>query len=240
MSIWQYVAASFTVAAGAGLQGTLGFGLGLLAAPLLALIHQELIPTPLLIPAILLSAMTAIREFGDADFSGLSWALVGRLPGTALGAAAVAWLPVRGLDATFGLLILLAVAMSITGWSPVPSRPALLGAGAMSGLMGTAVATGAAPLAIMYQGSGASSLRATLSAFFCIGSTISLITLALFGEVGAEQLRDGALLVPPVLAGWLFSGPIIRRLDDDRTRLAVLTVASLASIGLLLRAVLYR
>lgn len=238
MEIWQYALALATVGVGACLQGSIGFGMGLLASPILALVSHTLVPVPLLVIAILMTGLLAVRERRAGDRRGIGWAVLGRVPGSALGAAAVAYLPMRGLDATFGVLILLAVGFSIVGWAPAPSRGVLLTAGTLSGLMGTAASTGAAPVALVYQGTSGANLRATLSGFFFVGSTMSLVVLAVFGQVGVDELRTAGLLVPPMLAGVALSKYVAPHLDAGNTRVAILTVAGLASVGLLTRAVL--
>ncbi len=68
--------------AGAAVQGSVGFGLNLLAAPLLVLIDARLVPGPVLVAAIALVAVMSWRERHAIDFGGLRWALLGRLAGT--------------------------------------------------------------------------------------------------------------------------------------------------------------
>lgn len=238
MELWQYALAMTAVGVGACLQGSIGFGMGLTSAPILALASPAFLPVPLLVTATLMTGLLTVRERRYGDPRGMGWALVGRVPGSALGAAAVAYLPVRGLDATFGALILLAVALSTVGWSPGPGRGNLVTAGVLSGVMGTAVATGGAPIALVYQRAGGAQLRGTLSGFFFVGSVMSLLVLAAFGQVGLSELRDAGFLVPPMLAGLALSRYTAPRLDSGKVRQAVLAVAALASAGLLVRAVL--
>lgn len=237
MTAWQYALAALTVGIGACIQGGLGFGMGTFAAPILALIDQRLVPTPLLLIVLPVTALLVVRERQGVDPRGLGWALLGRVPGSLLGAAAVAWLPKRGLDASFGAMIFFAVASSLGGWSPTPRRGTLFTAGALSGLMGTAVSTGAAPVALLYQRSTGPRLRAAMSGFFFVGTGMSLLILAVFGQVGGDELLLAAALLPAVAAGLAASPWAVRKLDAGRTRLGVLTVSGLAAVALLIRAV---
>jgi uncharacterized protein len=70
-------------------QASLGFGLGLLAAPVLALVDDRLVPGPLLIIALVLTLLVALRERGGLDWGGVKWAVAGRVPGSVLGTIAV-------------------------------------------------------------------------------------------------------------------------------------------------------
>ena len=90
------LAANAAVAFGAAVQGAVGFGMALLAAPLLVLIRPELVPGPLLINGLALTLLVARRERDSIDLFGVKWALVGRVPGVALGALALATVPVAG------------------------------------------------------------------------------------------------------------------------------------------------
>lgn len=238
MELWQYALALATVGVGALLQGSIGFGMGLLSAPVLALLSHEFVPVPLLVTATLMTGLLTLRERGSGDVHGMAWALLGRLPGSAVGAAAVAYLPLRGLDATFGALVLLAVVLSTAGFAPVPSRATLVTAGTLSGLMGTAVTTGGVPVALLYQRHSGAHVRGTLSRFFFAGSVVSLLILTAFGQVGLAELRHAGLLAGPMLAGLALSRYTAPRLDAGHVRIAVLAVAALASAGLLARAVL--
>lgn len=229
---------TLAVAAGACVQTAVGFGLGLLAAPVLALYDTTLVPGPLLFVMVPLTVLVARRERGALDFQGIRWALVGRIPGTIAGSVAVAVLPEGPLAVLFASLVLLAVVLSLTGWTLRPTTRTLVTAGAASGFMGTATSIGGPPMALVYQRSTGPQLRATLAAYFVVGAAFSLAMLAVVGEFGAEELRLGLLLLPGMLIGYLTSGVLARVLDRGYTRAAVLLFASVSSIVLLLRELL--
>lgn len=238
MAVEVYLLASLAIAVGTCLQCSLGFGLGLLCAPVLALLDPSLIPGPLLILAVVLTAVLTVLGRKALALGELGWAMAGRIPGTVAGVTLLLFLPTRGLEAFFGTTVLAAVLLSVLGLRPVVNRPALLGAGAVSGLMGTAVSTGAAPLAWLLQERHGERLRASLSTFFFLGTTLSLAGLAVTGQLGLLELRDAALLLPGVAVGAVGSRWAVRALDPRTTRYAVLTISGLASLGLLARAVI--
>ncbi len=89
MTSLEWVFTEAVVVVGSALQGAVGFGLGLLGAPLLVFVDPSLVPGPLLAAALFLTILVAFREHAAIDFRGVSWALMGRVPGTFLGAAVI-------------------------------------------------------------------------------------------------------------------------------------------------------
>src|SRR5689334_14532893 len=98
---WGIAAAGLVVALGGLLQGLIGFGLSLIAVPLIALLDPALLPVPVLMVAIAHASMSLAREFGHVDWRGVGWAMLGRLPGTAVGIWIVDALDPKG----FGLVV---------------------------------------------------------------------------------------------------------------------------------------
>lgn len=238
MTVLEIAVVTLAVAAGACVQTAVGFGLGLLAAPVLALYDAELVPGPLLFVMVPLTVLVARRERGSLDFRGIRWALVGRIPGTVAGSIAVAVLPAGPLTVLFASLVLLAVALSLSGWHLRPTTATLVTAGAASGFMGTATSIGGPPMALVYQRRSGPELRATLAAYFVVGAAFSLAMLAVVGEFGWAELRLGLVLFPGMLLGYFASGTLARVLDRGYTRAAVLTFATASSMVLLLRELL--
>lgn len=235
MSAGAYLVAGLALAVAACVHGALGFGLGTIGAPVLALVDERLVPGPLLCVGLVLTGLVALRERGALDVRGVRWALAGRVPGTLAGAAAVAALPQRWLIVLFATLVLTGVLLSVAGLHVRPTATASFGAGAASGFMGTVTSVGAPAMALLYQREEGARLRSTLAVFFVFGAALSLAALGLTGGVGAGDLALGLSLVPPTLAGLAASGLAARWLDRGRTRPAVLWFAGLTTAALLLR-----
>jgi hypothetical protein len=234
--------AGFALAAGVAavfvgsvLQGAVGFGFALVAAPILLLIDPHLVPGPIIFAALFLTGLSAWRDRHAIDFSGLRWGLTGRVPGTLLGAALLAFLPPERMAAPFGALVLLAVAISAAGARVEPSPRALVGAGLLSGFMGTASSIGGPPFALIYQHSAGDRLRGTLGGYFVIGTVMSLTAIAAIGRFGIAELRWGVALVPGTLLGFAVSSRLIPWLDRGYTRPAVLAVAAAAGVAAVVR-----
>jgi uncharacterized protein len=160
--------------------------------------------------------------------------MVGRIPGTIAAAVAISALPERGLAIFFALLVLAAVVMSASHWHLRPTTGTLLGAGALSGFMGTATSIGGPPMALVYQREDGPIIRATLSSYFVLGSIVSLGVLAVIGEFGGDEIVATGALVPGLVAGFLMSRQTTRVLDRGYARPAILLVSAGSAIALLL------
>lgn len=240
MTPLEWLFAEFVVALGSVLQGAIGFGLGLLGAPLLSILDPSLVPGPLLAAALLLSILVALREHRAVDFRGVRWALLGRVPGTILGAAVIAAIPRRETSLLVGAMVLVAVALVGTGARVARSRPALFGAGTLSGFMATTASIGGPPIALLYQDSQGDRVRGTLSGFFLVGLLISLGALALVGRFGRSEILSALLLFPAVLVGFLLSARIAAVLDRGHTRKATLAASALAGLAVVIQALVTR
>ena len=67
MSPVELLIAGTTVAVGACLQGAVGFGLGLLAVPILVLVDPALVPVPLIVASLALNLGASYRNRGGID-----------------------------------------------------------------------------------------------------------------------------------------------------------------------------
>lgn len=232
MTVATYVMAIGAVTMGALVQGAVGFGLGLLAAPILGLLDKSLVPGPVLFLAVLLTAWLAYSERAQLDWPGVKWALVGRVIGTVGAFAIVSRLVGDSLTLVLGVSILFGVGLSLTRWSLSPTRTTLTGAGALSGFMGTLTSVGGPPIALVYQREHASRLRSTLAGYFFFGATLSLGALVVAGRFGRDEFIDGVLLVPGLVIGMMIGRPARPFLDRGWTRPAVLALSAIAAATL--------
>ena len=76
------IAAGLVIALSALVQGAVGYGMALVAAPLLALVDPMLVPVPLILLTSGHALLAVIRDGRYADWPGIGWAMLGRLPGT--------------------------------------------------------------------------------------------------------------------------------------------------------------
>ncbi|CAN5755600.1 sulfite exporter TauE/SafE family protein [soil metagenome] len=233
-------AAGYAVVAGAillasCLQASIGFGIGMLAAPIVAIVDPGLIPGTLIMLATLVTLMVTVRERGDIDFRGTGWALLGRVPGTIAGALLLAGLPERALAILLAAVVLFGVVLTGVGWIPAARRRNVVLAGATSGLLGTATSIGGPPMALVWQRNSGARLRGTMSGFFLIGSLLSLAALAVTGSVDRHTLVTFAVLVPAAVAGYVLSRYVNHLLDPSRLRRLAIGVSVVGATVLIVR-----
>lgn len=235
MSVLGYCVVAATVMLASALQASIGFGIGLLAAPIVALVDPGLIPGTLIMVATLLTLMVVIREREDIDLHGTGWALVGRVPGTVAGALLLAMLPHRALAIMLSAVVLGGVVLTSFGWIPAARRRNVVLAGAASGVLGTATAIGGPPMALVWQRNTGARLRGTMSGFFLVGSVMSIAALAATGAIHTRTMWGFAVLVPAAIAGYLLSRPMNKFLDPHRLRWLAIGVSTVGAIVLIVR-----
>lgn len=238
MTLTSFGLAAAVIFLGAMIQGIVGLGMNLLATPLLTLVDPALVPVPLLMLAFVLALLALRRESGHADWRGMLFAVSGRVPGAAVGAAAVALLSQRFFAVLVGVFVLACVLVSVWTWQPRPTRPALLVAGFLGGVGGTAASIGGPPVAVLYQHEKGPRVRATLACYMFFGGAVSLAGLGIGGQIGLAELTTSLGLLPFMALGFLLSSPLRRRVDAGWTRPAVLGLSAASSVFLIVRSVL--
>jgi len=224
------------VLAGAAIQGAIGFGANLFAAPLLALVDPELVPGPVITSALVVNVLILRRDRVDDSWRQLRTANVGQLLGCVSGAALLASLPTNALAVVFAVVILIGVVLSMSGLHPRRTPTTMGVAGAAAGFMGTTTGVGGPPIALVMQKSEGLELRGLLSRFFLLGSIFSLTALWVVGRYGWHEVWYGILLVPGVLVGVRFSTWLAARVDRGHLRGAVLALSAASAAVTLVKA----
>ena len=222
-------------------RGFAGFGAGLVMGPAFAvlvgpaegvplMVFLELVATARLLPGVLpeVRARTVLTP-------GLTACLL--VPVGALALAALAALDSALLTRLMSLLVLAFVALFASGWrSPrQPGIPALVGVGALSGLLTGAAGIGGPPMvvAVLSGPDSASRNRANLIAYFGLTQTVALAIFAAEGIFAWSHLGFGLALGVPFLAGIQLGAWLFRAAGERSYRGVVLALlAAVAVIGL--------
>lgn len=223
------------VLAGAFLQSVVGIGLGMLSAPVIALVEPSLVPALPLWLALGIATAMLVGERHHVDWWAVKWALPARVPGTALGA----WLVVHFTDEQLAVAVAVVVlgAVALTARSvEVPVNPGtLFGAGLLAGTAGTATSVGGPPVAILFQRHDPAAARATLAVFFVVGTALSLGTLGAVGEISVRSLLTALVMAPLVVAGHAVGIRVRPHVSGPRFRTGVLVVCAASALGLLVQ-----
>ena len=229
LAIWAIVLVGATV------QSSLGMGFGLTVGPVLALLDPAFVPGTTLVIGMITAFAGAITEHRSIRWPEVGTATIGRISGIIVAMVVLSFLPDRDTFLlAFGILILVALLLSVSGWRLAFNRGSLLMMGCVSGLMGTITSVGAPPLSIIYQDHDPAHARPTLSAFFFIGCLASIAGLSLSGWFHWNDLTRAILLLPPMALGiWL--GQRFKTGIDQRYRYALWAISGIAAIQLIIR-----
>ena len=222
---------------GACVQASIGFGLGMLVAPVVVLIAPDLMPATIIMMGAVVTLVVTAHEGRHIDLRGTGWALAGRFPGTVAGTALVVLLPASGLSLVLAATVVLGVVLAIRGWRPVPHRRNLVVAGLASGVLGTATSIGGPPMSLVLHGLSGARLRSTMSGFLLVGSVVSVLSLAAAGAVGRDALLACLALAPAIVLGYLASRYVNRFMTPLRLRYAAISVSLLGAAALIVREV---
>ncbi|MEV6029980.1 sulfite exporter TauE/SafE family protein [Nonomuraea sp. NPDC052116] len=216
----------------------MGFGLGLVAAPVLTMLDPDLMPGAIQVVNVTLPLFTLAAEWRTVDWRGLGFAVLGRLPGSVIGAVIVVYVSAYSRGVFVAVMVLVAVALTARALSVPRNGVTLASAGFVSGITGTATGIGGPPMGLVYQHAKGPQIRATLAMFFFLSAAQSLVILAVVDELPARALTTGAILIVPMVLGFLVSGPLRRYLDGGKVRVAVLVVAAASALALLVQNVI--
>ncbi len=222
------------VAAGAVIQGSIGFGYALVAVPAMVLLLPWAVPVTPLFLALPMTLLMSAREWRSIDLGGFALITAGRLFGTVAGVVLLVLTPKGYLSVLTGLLILTAALGSFLKPTFEVNKRTRLAGGVASGVVGTVAALGGTPLALVYQDRSGAELRSTLAISFVVGIAMSLVGLGLAGQVEGRQVILALHLLPCMLVGLWVSRWVVERFDERWLRPAVLTFAAAAGLVIIL------
>lgn len=238
LTLTEAVLAVLIVALGTAIQASIGFGLAMISAPLLMLIEPAFVPGAMVGIALMLSFWTTWNDRHGIDRKVLKAAVAGRLLGTPPAALLVGTASAATFDLVFGMLVLLAIGISLWHSNIRPTPKAVFFATIAAGFMGTISGIGGPPQALVYQNASGAELRGNLSVLFMIGTSLSLAALIAIGQFGFTDLLYTALLMVGVVIGMWCRHPVRQRLDRTSARPWLLGLCALSAFAVLGRAAL--
>ncbi|USD44110.1 sulfite exporter TauE/SafE family protein [Vibrio sp. SCSIO 43135] len=215
---------------GSFVQTAIGFGLAIVAAPLLFLISPDYVPAPICLVALFISVLNALKHRANVSIGGLKMALIGRIPGSIAGGVLLVMVSTEMLALWLGLLVLFAVGVSLLPFriEPTPARMGV--AGFFSGFFGTSSAIGGPPMALLLQHQDANQLRGNLSAFFVFSSIISLVIQMPAGFLNWHHVWITTPLIPASWLGYKLAMLTTQSLPKEKIRIGALLLCSVSGL----------
>ena len=224
----EILVATVIIFVGAYIQTALGFGLAIVAAPILFFLDPLYVPAPITISALTLSLVMAVRHRETISFSGLKYAILGRVPGTIAGGMLLVWISIEQLALWVGISVIGAVMLSLSNLKLRPSGSSMFAAGFLSGFMGTSTSIGGPPMALLLQNEKSDFIRANMSAFFSVSCLISLVMLLFVGKLDDRHIGLSLPFLPATLAGYWVAMKTVRKISRNSLRYSSLGLCALA------------
>ncbi|HSL15693.1 MAG TPA: sulfite exporter TauE/SafE family protein [Actinomycetota bacterium] len=223
---------------GGVIQGAIGFGFALVAVPVLGLIRPDAVPVTIMFVALPMSLAMSIRERAHIDRPGFLAIMAGRAAGIFVGVAVLLLVPERSLAIVIGAMVVLAAVLSALGLDLQPKRWLNVGAGVLSGVMGTTAAVGGPALAVVYQRRPGPELRSTLALSYLAGLLLGLAALGAIGRVHLWHFVLALAMVPGMFLGLWLAIRLVGWLDQRWLRPVVLGFAGVSGLVIVVRALL--
>lgn len=233
-----YIFLGLIIFIGSTVQGVIGFGLGTISTPIMALIKPELVPIVVLCLAFVIACTTLHRSWSETDWKMVWYSNIARLPGTALAVWALAILSTNSLQLFIGCAVIFTMVLSSLGWTPKVNAPNTIFAGVLSGFLGTSTSIGGPPMALLMKSFNPTKARGTLSATFVFGSVVSMVTLGIGGQISTYQLKFAAIYLPLAILGLFAASYFNRFVDRKLLNRIVISVSIGASIVLIIQSVI--
>ena len=214
---------------GCAVQTALGFGMAVIAAPIIVLFRPEWVPVIMTIVALVLSVQNALSQRSGIEWKHISPAMISRIPGTILGAWVLTQMPVQMLQVMVAIMVFAAI--FVTAFArPFPATAKNLTlAGFISGITGTTTSIGGPPMALVMQHAASHNTRANLSIYFVYSCITSLISYQLLGVMNTTLWLTGFSFIPVAFLGYIM-GINIRGWVDMRFRPLLLVLCSISAL----------
>ncbi|SDS23149.1 hypothetical protein SAMN04489751_1535 [Brevibacterium sandarakinum] len=236
LSILAFSVVAVTVLLSAFVQGSTGMGFAMITAPVVSFIDPSLIPVMLLVLMIPLNFYVAARERADIHWHGVKWISVGRFAGTFFGLWILVIVNLHQLALLIGWSTLVAAVVALLAPRFTPNKPALAVVGLITGVTETSTGIGGPPYALAYQHSPGPELRSTVAVCFLVGEVISLIVLAISGQVSGPVMLFTVAMLPFLAIGSFLSKYVHHRLDGPVLRYIVLGFAIISGAIVIVQA----
>jgi uncharacterized membrane protein YfcA len=224
------IIAFFLVFLGSFVQTAIGFGLAVVASPLLFAISPDYVPTSVTLMGLIISVMASLKYRHSVAIGGLKNALIWRAPGSIAGGALLVWVSQDALSLWLGVLVLFAVFVSLLPVRIEPTASRMGIAGFFSGFFGTSSGIGGPPMALLLQHQEANQLRGNLSAFFVFSSLMSLVVQYFVGYLTWHHLMLSLPLIPAACLGYWVAKLTTHSLPKETIRKAALALCLVSGL----------
>lgn len=237
-SLLPLLASGLALMTGSAVEAASGYGVAVIALPVLDLAFPARMPALLILTGIPLVVLMVAIERRHIDVPVASQVSLGQVAGTVAAIPVLALVSGRPLRLLFGCATLAAlITMTALRGGVRRTGPRSLAAGAASGFMGTATGIAGPPLAVVFAREHGPRIRATLGVIYAAGAAFSVGALLVAHRLDAADLWLALLLTVPVIAGFIAGRLLLRRVSARFLRGVVLAVVAASAVILFAGAV---
>ncbi|MEZ9523506.1 sulfite exporter TauE/SafE family protein [Enterovibrio norvegicus] len=237
MTFEQTLFVMLALGAGAFVQSLIGFGLAIVAAPIVMMIEPTLVPSAVTMVTLCLASINTWQYRRQISLKGLGWAFIGRIPGTFVAGVMLIYLSLNVLEIAMGVAVLFAVVASVFKFSVEPNNKNMFWAGFTAAVMGTTTSIGGPPMALVLQKMDVAMMRANLAGYFVFSCVISLVVLAMTGYFNLWHVKVSLMSLPIVFVSSWVAFRIAPHIRAEWVRYGLLVLCSFAGITTLIRGI---
>lgn len=215
---------------GCAIQTAVGFGMAVIAAPLIMLLQPQWVPFVLTFTALTLSVMNAWHQRAHLQFSMVLPAAISRIPGTVVGAWFLVSISLAWLHLVVAICVLLGVLVSLINIRFEATATRMSIAGFFSGFMGTTTSIGGPPMALVLQHADPKTVRANLGFYFAYACVISMISYAITGLLTWSVMLTCVSFFPSAVLGFALGKRLHGKVEGEHFRFVILFLCGAASL----------
>ena len=238
LSLLQLLLITLCMIAGASLQGSAGFGSGLVAVPLLGLIDLRLVPGPILFSYIFLNLLMSWRERQHISLFHVQHMSFGLVLGTIFGIILLVSVDQHYFPVLAAVIVLTGVLLSFISKEIVISRNNLTAAGSLSGLMSLIAGLSGPPIALLLQHQQGAFIRANLAVTFVFASLLSIAALTINQRFYLIDIWLGFCLLPGMALGFIVGQVLAKHISAKQGRFLIIFISAASAISLLVKSLL--
>jgi len=232
---YTLIPAVFIVLAASLVKSITGFGFALLATPLLLLYWDPVLVVPIILPMVFaIDILIVVQSRHRLELRRVAPMMVTSVAGIPLGTYVLLAAPAQALKLAIGVLILISAGLLLMGFSITISRERLAGgvAGFLSGILTTSTSLGGPPVTLfmLNQQWAKDTFRNSLGLFFLVLNILSVIALASTSTLNGSTLLASAVLMPPVLVGYVVAKGLLPRIPQQAFRRGSILIVLAAGI----------
>ena len=234
----RLAAVAAVLLAGGALQGTAGFGMGLIALPaLLRVLPRETVVPLMTALAWVMNAQMFYKLRHSADVRVIAVFLLGACAGTQLGVYIPSLIPPRVFQIAVGVLVCVSGLAIWKGWH-VSLQDLLprFAVGMLSGALGASISLSGPPVAIFMTAGGVPKnvFRASTALYFLLLNTVTLATFGFHGSLDADFARLLLILLPPLVLGVAAGVRLGSHVAEEKFRAVVTALIFISGLSLLI------